>query len=407
MASNSPTKKTASGSISFAKGPAAIRLQAALFLYQSGNYSQALPEFERLADRALARGEPDIFLECSAYQIRLLAESENFGAVARVEEKVRSVLSSTHSIDPKLRSRIMYVLGICCVYQGGSNQSTETRGEEQTREIRTPRHEEAVNRFRESIQFAIESGDRSALAWPLYGTATVLYARGRYDDAIAEIDKLRTLLDCHPIADLESSAHLLHALIARNQGRLDEALQSAWRAFEALKVHPHLVLYLHTLATLGSIYIAKKEPLPARVYLELAERSLKRSEFPRIARVVDDGLKALRAIEPKSFDLRFFEESGTLIESKKGEIRFDGQHILRDLLRALLKSKGTTLQKEELVRQVWSEDYSPDTHDNKIYVNIKRLRRLIESEDGSTEYILRGKSGYYINPKTRVEIVET
>jgi len=94
---------------------------------------------------------------------------------------------------------------------------------------------------------------------------------------------------------------------------------------------------------------------------------------------------------------------------RKGEIKFDGQFILRDLLRVFMEASvanpGATLSKEDLVREVWAEDYRPQSHDNKIYVNIKRLRRLIEPDDGSTEYILRGKLGYYLNPNLRIAVV--
>lgn len=375
------------------KGPCAIRFQAALYAYHSGDYSTALPEFEKLAERFLARGEIDHFIECAVYQIRLLAEREEFERVSTIEKKVASVVQQSSSVSPHLQSRLMYVLGICHVYQG-------------------QRHDLAINFFRESIQRALAitdstgAADRSPLAWPLYRAATVLYARERYDDAIRELEKLRTLLGCFPIPEINTSAHLLHALIMRNKGEFEVALESAWLAFESLKTKPHLVLYLHTLAALGSILTEKGEVIQARLYLELAERSLKRTEFPRIARIVDSAIEKLEGAEPKPFDLQFVESTETLIEAQKGEIRFDGQHILRDLLKVLLKSPGKTIGKAELVRQVWKETYAPETHDNKIYVNIKRLRRLIESEDGSTEYILRGKSGYYLNPKARVEVIE-
>ncbi|MBK7891630.1 MAG: winged helix-turn-helix domain-containing protein [Bdellovibrionales bacterium] len=400
MNSQSPAKATAksmgsrlSSTRSLFTGPCAIRFQAALYAYHSGDYSTALPEFEKLAERFLARGEVDHFIECAVYQIRLLAEREEFERVSAVEKKVAAVVQQASAINPKLQSRLMYVLGICHVYQG-------------------QRHDLAINFFRESIQRALAitdasgTADRSPLAWPLYGAATVLYARERYDDAIRELEKLRTLLGCFPIPEINTSAHLLHALIMRNRGEFDAALESAWLAFESLKTQPHLVLYLHTLAALGTILTEKGEVLQARLYLELAERSLKRTEFPRIARIVDSALGKLEAAEPKPFDLRFIETTEILIEAQKGEIRFDGQHILRDLLKVLLKSPGQTVGKADLVRQVWKETYTPETHDNKIYVNIKRLRRLIESEDGSTEYILRGKSGYYLNPKARVEVIE-
>lgn len=370
-------------------GPTAARFQSALFSYHKGDYSKALPEFEKISERLYRAGDWARFVESSIYVLRLLAEKEDFKKVDRIEARLCEIESVSKSINPKLWSRLHYVLGICHVYRGGQ-------------------HEAAMDRFRESIQAAMSCDDRSALAWPLYGAATVLYARDRHEDAIRELEKLKTLLSCCPVPEIESSAHLLHALILRNQGKLEPALQSTWMAFESLRDQPHLGLYLHTLATLGTIFSLKNDPTSARLYLDLARRSLKRAEFPRIARIIDEALEKT-GCALKAYDLELNLSTGTLTEIRKGEIKFDGQFILRDLLRVFMeasleKKPGATLSKEDLVREVWAEDYRPQSHDNKIYVNIKRLRRLIEPDDGSTEYILRGKLGYYLNPNLKIAI---
>jgi tetratricopeptide (TPR) repeat protein/DNA-binding winged helix-turn-helix (wHTH) protein len=376
------------------RGPTSARFQAALFSYHRGEYTKALPEFEKISERLYRAGDWPRFVESSIYVLRLLAEQEDFKKVDRIEARLRDIESAkasrvAGSVSPKLWSRLHYVLGICHVYRGHQ-------------------HEAAMDRFRDSIQAAIECDDRSALAWPLYGAATVLYARDRHDDAIRELEKLKTLLSCCSVPEIASSAHLLHALILRNQGKLDQALQSTWVAFETLRDQPHLGLYLHTLATLGTIFSLKNDPNTARLYLDLARRSLKRSEFPRIARIVDEALEKTGG-SIKSYDLELNLGTGALVEVRKGEIKFDGQFILRDLLRVFMEASvarpGATLSKEDLVREVWAEDYRPQSHDNKIYVNIKRLRRLIEPDDGSTEYILRGKLGYYLNPNVQIAVI--
>lgn len=381
--------------IEWGTGPTAARFQSALFAYHRGDYVRALSEFEKLGERLYRSGDWARYVECSVFVLRLLAEQEDFKKVDKVEARLQEIeslrKSTTIGVSAKLWSRLHYVLGICHVYRGDQ-------------------HELAMDRFRHSIQAAMTCDDRSALAWPLYGAATVLYARERYDDALRELDKLKTLLSCCPVSEIESSAHLLNALILRNQGRLDAALQSTWEAFDSLKDQPHLGLYLHTLATLGTIFTQKNEPQTARLYLDLARRSLKRQEFPRIARIIDDAL-AKTGSAAHGYDLELNLKSGSLQEIRKGEIRFDGQFILRDLLRVFmaksLKQPGATLSKEDLVREVWGESYRPQSHDNKIYVNIKRLRRLIEPEDGSTEYILRGKQGYYLNPNLKISVVSS
>jgi tetratricopeptide (TPR) repeat protein len=301
-----------------------------------------------------------------------------------IEERVNEILTSS-TLSAKLKSRALYILGICNCYQD-------------------TRHDQAMSYFRQAIDQAVASGDKEALAGPLYGAATVLYARQRFDEALKELGRLEVLMSCLSLPEIGTAALLLRSMIRRNQHRTDEALEAAWAAYESLKHQPHLVLYLHTLCVLGTIYLQKADIASARVYLDLAERSVKRQEFPRIARLIDEAFATIRVPRPSEIDLSFDSRTGVLIERLRGEVRFEGQFILRDLLEAFLRKPGKVFQKDDLVREVWKETYEPAVHDNKIYVTIKRLRKLLENENSNTEYILRAKSGYFLNPKTRVMI---
>lgn len=367
-----------------ARGASERRFQLGLFAYHRGDYSLALREFEKACDHASRVNDHARFVETCTYILRILAEREEFTVIDRVEKRVLAILSSAE-LPYRIKSRAMYILGICSCYQES-------------------RHEHAMNRFRDAIDFAIHGEDKEALAAPLYGAATVLYARQRYDEALRELDRLEVLLSCLHMPDIASAALVLRAMIRRNQNRVDEAMSSAWAAFECLKHHPHLVLYLHTLCVLGSIYKMKGDPASARIYLDLADRSLKRDEFPRIARLVDEGLEGIGVFRGPPADLTFDTRTGVLTERTKGEIRFEGQFVLRDLLRTFLEAPGQVFTKDDLVRLVWKEAYDPKSHDNKIYVTIKRLRKLLESPGNSTEYILRAKGGYFLNPKIQVLI---
>lgn len=362
------------------------RFQQGLFAYHRGDYSASLADFEKASESFSAIGDHARFVEACTYILRILAEREEFSRIERIEAKVIEILAIA-SLSAKLKARALYILGICNCYQES-------------------RHEQAMVRFREAIDQAVASGDKEALAGPLYGAATVLYARRRFDEALKELGRLEILLSCISIPEIGTAASLLRAMVRRNQGRLDEALESAWTAYENLKHHPHLVLYLHTLCVLGTSFLQKGDSTSARIYLDLAERSLKRDEFPRIARLIDDAYGQIRVPRASEIDLAFDSRTGVLIERTKGEIRFEGQFILRDLLEAFLREPGRVFRKEDLVREVWKETYDPKIHDNKIYVTIKRLRKLLECENATTEYVLRAKTGYFLNPSARVTIDE-
>jgi DNA-binding response OmpR family regulator len=67
-----------------------------------------------------------------------------------------------------------------------------------------------------------------------------------------------------------------------------------------------------------------------------------------------------------------------------------------------MKHPGETFSKEIIVKKIWNQDYSPAMHDNKIYVTIKRLRKMIEPDINKPKYIFRAKNGYYFNKISRV-----
>lgn len=384
MPSTVASKEIRSGSVS--RGASDRRFQQGLFAYHRGDYTVALREFEKAGEAAAQADDHSRFVETCTFVLRILAEREEFERIQRIEDRVVAILAAA-DLPARLKSRAMYILGICACYQD-------------------TRHDQAMNRFRDAIDFAILSEDKEALASPLYGAATVLYARGRFDEALKELGRLDILLSCLALPELNSASRLLRSLILRNQGHIDDALESAWSSYETLKHHPHLVIYLHTLCTLGTIYTLKGDIACARLYLDLADRSLKRDEFPRIARLVDEAMAQVRAKGSGPVDLAFDTKTGILWERAKGEIRFEGQFILRDLLRVFLENPGRIFTKEDLARLVWREDYRTEIHDNKIYVTIKRLRKLLESDDNKTDYILRAKTGYFLNPKARVSIDE-
>lgn len=67
-----------------------------------------------------------------------------------------------------------------------------------------------------------------------------------------------------------------------------------------------------------------------------------------------------------------------------------------------MKHPGEVYTKEALVEKVWKQAYDPSVHDNKIYVTIKRLRKMIEPDYDKPKYIYRTKNGYYLNRNARV-----
>lgn len=361
-----------------------IHFEQGKFSYHRGEYRRALELFTKSATQYREGQNFDRYIECCNYILRILAEREDFTHIDVIETELRKFLES-EAVDQKLKSRSYYILGICHCYRG-------------------QKYDLAMQCFRQAIDDAVEANDKAALASPLYGTANVLYAKGKYEEALKELASLDVLLSCLHLHEIKSASLLLRALIKRNQKNVEEALEYAWAAYESLKSNPHFVLYLQTLVALGSIYLLKNDERSAAIYLELAIRSVNSDELPRLARLTKDTIDGLKTHRREDYDLIFDSKTGVLL-GKRGEIRFEGQFVLRDLLRAFLEEPGRVFSKEDLVMKVWNEVYDPANHDNKIYVTIKRLRQLLEGPGEKTQFILRAKNGYFLNAKTKVLIV--
>jgi DNA-binding response OmpR family regulator len=119
---------------------------------------------------------------------------------------------------------------------------------------------------------------------------------------------------------------------------------------------------------------------------------------------VDQALQELGGDSVSNYDLIFELEKHSVVERKLGRIDFKNQFILMDLLRLFVQNQGQVFSKEYLVEQVWRQSYDPGIHDNKIYVTIKRLRKMIEPDYDKPKYIFRAKNGYFMNKSARVLI---
>ncbi|MCB0411140.1 MAG: winged helix-turn-helix domain-containing protein, partial [Bdellovibrionales bacterium] len=172
--------------------------------------------------------------------------------------------------------------------------------------------------------------------------------------------------------------------------------------YETLKDRKQLYTYLCLLLQMGNTYADMGELDLARMYLNLVKKSLDPANHKRVARILDKRLLELGAESGTQYDLVFDLANNSILEKKKGRVDFHNQFILLDLLRLFLRHPGEVYSKESLVRKIWKQEYDPSIHDNKIYVTIKRLRKMIEPDYDKPKYIFRAKNGYYLNRNTRI-----
>ncbi len=358
-----------------------------IYCYHRAAYHQALQHFMQAARGWQERCNHDRWLEACIYMLRIHAELEQTAAISEMEVLVVQALK-TQTLSNSVRGRAYYILGVCKTF-------------------RVETIDLAVAYYRTAIQLALESDDKRSLAFPIYGLANVAWYRGQYEETAAELEKLEMILDCISIPELRAGSRILSGLLLRNVGDFDGALKHFWNAYRGLRQEPNFILYIHSLHAIGSVYVKKNDFTAARHYLHLAREVINETELPRLKRLIDGTLANCREIRPASaFDYRFDVEHGIVYDRTGQAIRLQGRFVLHDLALLLMRTPGRVFSKEEIVQHVWSETYDPNTHDNKIYVTVKRLRQLLEvsQEADASPCIVRVKNGYCFDSNCKVLI---
>jgi tetratricopeptide (TPR) repeat protein len=172
--------------------------------------------------------------------------------------------------------------------------------------------------------------------------------------------------------------------------------------------------YAHLYVLSSYAYIARKmqDFELAKFHLELIERAIAGEAFGRIRLVVEQERQALLEL---SADVEIDADRGVVRTRETDEIPFGKQYILLEIVKALYLAHARTegegergLTKAEIIQQVWKENYRPEAHDNKLYYNINRLRKLIEPDAHHPQYVQNWKDGYRFAPHLKIrEISES
>lgn len=121
-------------------------------------------------------------------------------------------------------------------------------------------------------------------------------------------------------------------------------------------------------------------------------------------RYVNEFFEDFHFIPSQSIDIEIDRNSHYVREKHLGEIPFHNKFTLMRILLLLAETPGKEYSKEQLALEIWEQEYNPLRHDNNIYININRLRKLIEPNPRESRYVMNGARGYYFNPAMKVNI---
>jgi len=349
--------------------------------YERCDFHLAIEKFKAAADQYFRARDFDRFLKCQNYLLRMYSEREEIALIHSTKEKLQDLVLKEGF---ELNAKTYYTLGACASNKG--------------------QHELALEYFQKSLALALALDDKADICYAVSGIAVTYYHLDRLQDALKEIYNLQVFFQVIALPEVKLSYMMLNAHILRKMKRFDEAIEILWQCYELVGKSKNLYAYFSLLYGMGLAYRDAGELESARMYLQLAKRSIDAENLRNTYLRIESALDELGGSSHDDYDLVLESGSTSVTERKKGQIDFRNQFILLDMLRLFMRQPGQVQTKESLVKQIWKQDYNPAVHDNKIYVTIKRLRKMIEPDYEKPKYIFRAKNGYYLNKNTRVRV---
>lgn len=346
---------------------------------ERGDFEIAVPKLQMASHHFETAREFASYLKCENLLLRAYAEMEDFDSIEQTKNKLHTLV-----IDQSLElsAKTYYTLALCSSYRGDQKVGHEY--------------------LEKALATALGQDTKEDVCYAIYGLAAVYFQMGRHEEALREIYNLQVFFQVLNVPELKLTSQILNGHILRACGQPAQALDLFLQSYESLKEQKNMYLFVSLLYALGLTYKDLGDNPQARLHLQLAKRTADPKNLRMMSRAIDSELHNLGQTEEAEFDLLFDQTTNAVVEKKKGRIEFKNQFILMDLLELFVNNPGEVHTKENLVKRIWKQEYDPAVHDNKIYVTIKRLRKLIEPDFEKPKYIFRAKNGYYLNRNTRI-----
>lgn len=203
--------------------------------------------------------------------------------------------------------------------------------------------------------------------------------------------------------------YMMEGILAEDAGEVQTAQKWFQKAHVAYLEDRNWFSHLYVLYGYARLERKNRNFTQAYWYLDLMEKAARGPEFGNLLSIIASERKRL---EEDAIDL--------LIDSRKCQIHtreakgvsLGKQYVLLGILEALTDAHSKTandadrgLSKSDIIEKVWKEKYRPEVHDNKLYYNINRLRKLIEPDMKHPKYLMNWREGYRLAPGLKVQFV--
>lgn len=349
-----------------------------------GDYSLALPNLQEAIKGFLADKKFNSYFKTLQFILRIHAEREQHDEITKIKENLHDLVIREGI---ELSSKIYYVLGLCSSLKSQPDN--------------------AVEYLKKALELGMRANNQEDMCYAILGLSICYRQQKKYEEALKEIYNLNIFLQLLNLPELKAAAANSNARILMDLKKHEQALDVLWMAYEEIKSTKQLSVALVILENIGTVLYELGQKDAAKIYLNLAAKSIDPENNRLLLNRIEKYLVDINSSTNSSYDLIFDLDNHLIVERSLGKIDFKNQFILLDLLKLFISNQGHIFSKEYLVEQVWKQNYDPEVHDNKIYVTIKRLRKMIEPDYDKPKYIFRAKNGYYLNKGAKVELSES
>lgn len=392
----------------------------------AGYLKESVQTLKAASEHFLKEAQYKRYFKVQVKLITVYAEMENFDEIDQIRKNMVDIIWKQQKSDMD-QAIFHYVLGMCYFKQDQSELAQQHFNQGLAQAIQAQKIAEENNNTVKLLNAKIN------MSFISYGFVCLLYSDSyQMPAAVQELTNMEQLLEqCKTLESelklkrwessttasplpqtlriikedlqkLELGYQLLKANILRREKKYDSAEKLYWICYELSQkniekkyLSPYLFYFM------GINYMEKEDYEQASIFLNLAKKSIHSDVFKQLYRYINQGLEKLKE-NIVSYDIVVNFNNKLLVEKQKGNVNFKNQFILLDMLRLFVTNPGTVYSKEALVEKVWKQKYDPCTHDNKIYVTVKRLRELVEPDYSNPKYIFRKKEGYYFDKGVKI-----
>lgn len=350
--------------------------------FEKGELKNAVPYLLEAREQCLASKKLRKYFDISYMLLRSYLEMGKSFEVQSIKDDLQKVIIAE---DVEMTSRLYYTMGICSYLE---NQN-----------------DNALTFFNQSFNVALSESNKEDMCYALCGKAIWYKMQKDYEKSFALIENLKVFFESVDVPEVEASVGICEAQIFDVLGKHDDAIKSLWDAFNVSKKAKSIqFMNAYVMIQFGVTHTKMNQLEMASNYFDLAEGLINPEEHVRTLTLLKKYREELAGKQNSNPDIKINIKDNTVEEISKGQVELNNQFILLELLVEFVKKKGSVVTKSDLAEILWNQDYDPSQHDNKIYVTIRRLRKLLEPNPKKPHYILRTKEGYQLNPASIVEI---